>query len=208
VEKPQLLAPSSGHLPRVNPIARCDPLATIRHHPPMGEPHGAIRPARHDPPAPARGLSFMARPDRLPSPSVTCGLDPRIDRFGLHEMPPSERRLRCDRTETACPKSGSGSLTLCWLTCHQPVAPTLSGIRWSRGSWESARPRQKRRQGPPRSRGPAEETLNDQEVNLRLAASRFCSVPGRGTPWPTTASLSRRTGGRSPGVATALGSRR
>ena len=44
------------------------------------ELHGAMRPARHDPPAPARPVSLIARPDRLPSPSALCGLDPRLDR--------------------------------------------------------------------------------------------------------------------------------
>jgi hypothetical protein len=179
-------APARG----VSLMARCDLLATIR-------------------PAPARGMSLMARPDLLPSRSVTWDLDPKVNCCGPHEMPRSERRLRWNRTQTACLNPASGSRTPCRLTFHQPGAPTLSGVRWSMGSWASARPRRRRRQGVPWSHGPAEETVNHQEVNLRLTVDGIrYARPRRGTRWPTRTSLSRRTGGRPPGVATARGSRR
>jgi hypothetical protein len=52
-----------------------------------------------------------------------------------------------------------------------PVSPTMSGVRWSMRSWESVRPRRSRRQGVPRSHGPAEESVNGRKVNFPLMAS-------------------------------------
>ena len=67
------------------------------------------------------------------------------------------------------------------LTLCSPVAPTMSGIRWSMGSWESVRPRRNRRQGVPRSHGPAEESANGIRVNVQLIApmpDHFTRGPG------------------------------
>jgi hypothetical protein len=94
-----------------------------------------------------------------------------VVRIGPYEMAPYERRSPCDGTETTRFKSGPGSPMRRRLTIRQLLAPTLSGIRWSMLPWESVRPRPRRRQGVPRSHGPAKETFNGQEVKLRLTAN-------------------------------------
>jgi hypothetical protein len=172
--------------PRGSPMARCEMVATTRSSWSRGEPDGAPRAARHDQSAPARGLSRMARPGRSPSWSVICELDRSVDHFGRVAPPRSGRALRRDRTETGCRNSRPGSPTLGRLTFRQLLAPILCGICWSMRSWESARPRQKRRPGVLRSHGPAEETLNEQTVNLRSTTNRRrCLPPRRRAGWRT-----------------------
>jgi hypothetical protein len=58
----------------------------------------------------------------------------------------------------------------CALGPCLPVSPTISGVRWSMRFWESVRPRRSRRQGVPRSHGPAEESVNGTKVNFQLIA--------------------------------------
>jgi hypothetical protein len=58
----------------------------------------------------------------------------------------------------------------CALGPCLPLSPTISGVRWSMRSWESVRPRRSRRQGVPRSHGPAEESANGTRVNFQLIA--------------------------------------
>jgi hypothetical protein len=126
-----------------------------------------------------------------------------------HPGAPHLARQRCPgapSVRTRVHEHGSCNTILGQLTLHQSLART-DGVPGSMRSWESARPR--RRQGVPRSHGPAEETLNDQEVNFRLTADGLCGAPPRrGTRWPTTTRLSRSTAGRGPGTATVLGSPR
>jgi hypothetical protein len=58
----------------------------------------------------------------------------------------------------------------CALSPCLPVSPTMSGVRWSMRSWESVRPRRSRRQGVPRSHGPAEESIYGTNINFQLTA--------------------------------------
>jgi hypothetical protein len=135
-------------------------------------------------------MRSMARSARLPPCSAAWDLEPMVVGAGPREMAPYERRWPCDRTETARLKSGPGSPTRRRLTSRQSLARMGGGL-WSMRPWESVRPRL-RRQGVPRSHGPAEETLNDQEVKLRLTAEglRRARITGG-------AALAR-TGGRPP----------
>jgi hypothetical protein len=212
-------------------MARCELPPGSAGTGPRDELHGAMRPARHDAPARARGASLIARPDRLPSPSALCGLDPRLDRLGPRALWPS-RWLAGDGADTSCRDPGAlqtaarqrfpdapiartrvheyggGGTGLCRSTSRQSLA-RMGGVRRSMRSWEFLRPRRWRRHAVPRSHGPAKETLDDQEVSLRLTFDVLrCARPDRGTRWPITTSLSRSTAGLPPRMATALGSRR
>jgi hypothetical protein len=194
-----------------DPQARSGPLATTRQHCLKG--------------------ALMAQPDRLPFRSVMCGLDSRVDPFDRNAMPlrlslsfpgagaeifwrcPCVLQIARQRSPDApivCRRvheDGGGSMNLGRLTSDQSWAP-MRGVRRPMRSWESMRPRERRRQEVPRSHGPAEEMLDGPEVNFRTGDRLRGARPRHDTRWPAATSFGRSTAGQIAGMATVLGSRR
>ena len=114
----------------------------------------------------------------------------------ISRVPTAARGLDPQAQRLAAPCPG-----LSGLTFRQPSAASMLQPYWSMRSCESVRPGPGRRRGLPRSHGPSEERIYEQEVNGRLTSPRAAALiekPDAGIG-PADDHARPRGCGRSPG---------
>jgi hypothetical protein len=129
----------------------------------------------------------LGQPDAkraLAAPACPCGHDRPTPPSGSVILGISRPGRRSNPGSGARWMPGS-SPSLSALTRCLPVTPRMPGIRRSMRSWESVPPCRNRRQGLPRSHGPAEERVSGPTVNFQLNRPRCLTISLEGsTPIP------------------------